>query len=843
MIELRDYQIAILDKLRAGFEEGHRVQMLYCPTGGGKCLGYGTPVLMADGRIIPVQDVRQGDALMGPDGKPRNVLSIARGREMLYRVTPVKGDSYVVNASHILSLRATTGGARLRLADGSLVNTDGGVVNVNVQTYLRSNSTAKHCLKGWRAGAIESFMRDDDDDARGLPSYILGAWLGDGKQGSAAISKPMCNMVREWIAYGQRFGYEVRNETGKDGCPTWLLTEGRTGKRNLIQDWLEILGVLHSRYIPDSYKYGPLGVRQEIVAGLIDSDGHIYNNSCCDWISKSETLARDFAFVCRSVGLACYLSKEKKTIRESGFEAWYWRAHVSGDLSVLPMRDKIARERHQKKRHLVHGISVDKIGEGEYFGFEIDGDRLFLLGDFTVTHNTEMGISLMKAASDKYNRSAMVLDRIVLCNQTSERLDKYGIDHGVLQSGHWRYRPYERIQVCSAQTLEKRGSLPDMKLLIIDEAHQMRAQTIEFIKNNPGIKVVGLSATPFTRGIAGIYTNVVSAITTQQLVDQGRLAPLRVFVGKEIDMTGVKKVAGEWSAKEAQARGVKITGDIVAEWVRKTHEVFGGPRKTIVFAAGVAHAADLARQFGEAGYNFVSLSYRDDDDFKAEAIREFAKTDTSIHGLIATDILTKGFDVPDAMIGVSARPFSKSLASHIQQLGRVMRSSPGKEFALWLCHSGNYLGFQEAWEDVYANGIDKFDEGRERPRKNLKQDEKERATCPRCGTVWIGRRDDCAHCGFVRPKVNEVITSPGALQEIQPGANAIDKEIKQRWYSELLWVARERGYSDGWVAHKYREKFTVWPRGLESTGIPVSAEVARWVKSRQIAWAKARKAA
>src|SRR5690606_5102641 len=158
---------------------------------------------------------------------------------------------------------------------------------------------------------------------------------------------------------------------------------------------------------------------------------------------------------------------------------------------------------------------------------------------------TEMAISLMEAASLKYNRSAMILDRVILCNQTSERLDRYSIDHGVLQAGHWRYRPYERIQVCSAQTLEKRGSLPDTKLLIVDEAHQTRRQTTEFIKNNPRIRVVGLSATPFTKGLGQIYTNVVSAVTTHELVEKGRLAPLRVYVGKEIDMTGAKKVAGE----------------------------------------------------------------------------------------------------------------------------------------------------------------------------------------------------------------------------------------------------------------------------------------------------------
>ena len=186
----------------------------------------------------------------------------------------------------------------------------------------------------------------------------------------------------------------------------------------------------------------------------------------------------------------------------------------------------------------------------------------------------------------------------------------------------------------------------------------------------------------------------------RQLVAQKVLCPLRVFIAKEIDMTGAKKVAGEWSQAEATERGMKITGDIVSEWIKKTHEIFGKPRKTIIFCSGVAHGADLSKKFAERGYNFVSISYKDDDDFKRDAIEDFSKPDTEIHGLIATDILTKGFDVPDVMIGVSARPFRKSLSSHVQQMGRVMRGHPDKEFAVWLDHAGNYLRFREDWDEV-----------------------------------------------------------------------------------------------------------------------------------------------
>jgi superfamily II DNA or RNA helicase len=470
-------------------------------------------------------------------------------------------------------------------------------------------------------------------------------------------------------------------------------------------------------------------------------------------------------------------------------------------------------------------------------GFE-DGHRVQMLVAPTGAGKTEMAIAVMLATGQKGNRCAMVLDRVVLCEQTSARLQKYGIDHGVIQSGHWRYRPYENIQVCSAQTLEKRGNFPGLKLLIVDEAHQTRAQTIEFVKNNPDVRVIGLSATPFTKGLGQVYSNIVSSITTAELVRRGRLAPLRVFIAKEIDMEGAKKVAGEWSADDVTERGLKITGDIVAEWVKKTHEVFGGPRKTVVFCSGVAHGADLAQKFADAGYNFVSLSYRDDDQFKEDAIKEFAKPESTIHGLIATDILTKGFDVPDVMIGVSARPFSKSLSSHIQQMGRVMRSHQGKEFALWLDHSGNYLRFRDDWEDVYENGITTLDEGREKTKKEPTQDEKEAAKCPKCGHIWPGNSDTCPCCGHVRERRNQITAVPGQMEEL---AAANEMRAKQRdFYAQLLGYGEAHGYARGWAWHKFKEKFGVEPNFRSVAPLAPSMEVARWIRSRNIKWAMGR---
>jgi superfamily II DNA or RNA helicase len=186
----------------------------------------------------------------------------------------------------------------------------------------------------------------------------------------------------------------------------------------------------------------------------------------------------------------------------------------------------------------------------------------------------------------------------VLVNQTSTRLGNYNINHGVMQADHWRYRPYEKIQVCSAQTLESRDNFPEVSMLIIDECHVQRKQIIQFIKDRPEMKVIGLTATPFTNGLGDTYTNVVGAKPTGELIENKWLTPLKIYIAKEIDMSGAKKVAGEWSQDETTKRGMQITGDIVQEWIDKTMQVFGKPRKTVVFCSGVEHGRDLGGERG-----------------------------------------------------------------------------------------------------------------------------------------------------------------------------------------------------------------------------------------------------
>lgn len=482
-----------------------------------------------------------------------------------------------------------------------------------------------------------------------------------------------------------------------------------------------------------------------------------------------------------------------------------------------------------------HQVSaIQKLEEGFATGY----NRQLLYGP-TGVGKTECAIAIMREYAQRYQRSAMVMDRVVLVEQTSLRLGKYGIDHGVLQASHWRYKPSERIQVCSIQTLSRRKKMLAPDLLLYDECHVLHKSMIDYILENPQMRVIGLSATPFTKGMAEIYSNIVNASTTEHLTDNSFLCPLKVFIAKEINMDGAKKVAGEWAADEVSSRGMKITGDIVSEWVKKTYEIFGAPRKTVVFCSGVDHGRDLEKQFNAAGYNFVSISYKEDDEFKRLTIEDFSKPDTKINGLIATDILTKGFDVSDVMIGISARPFSKSFSSHVQQIGRVLRAHPEKEFAVWLDHAGNYLRFRGDWDELYSNGVSELKEAGEATKPEPTEKEKKEAKCPKCEVLWTFKSDTCGSCGFTRVRMSTVESVPGELQELE----AANKKLiiaNQDFYSELLCYAQMKGYKSGWAYYKYEEKFNSKPHGLSSVQKNPSPQTLGWIKSRTIAFAKSK---
>jgi len=418
------------------------------------------------------------------------------------------------------------------------------------------------------------------------------------------------------------------------------------------------------------------------------------------------------------------------------------------------------------------------------------GKKKQLLVAATAFGKTVTAASMIQDADRKGTKTYFVVDRVQLVNQASATLDRYGIDHGVRQADHWRFRPYLNVQVCSAQTLERtRNFKIDDGLIFIDEAHSTRAFVTKMLEQTNAF-VIGLTATPFTKGLGKIYHRVVNPTTTNKLINEGFLTPIKAYACIEADMSGAKIIAGEYSDKEIEERGSKIVGDIVAEWTQKTSLHFGGPVKTIVFSATVAHGEEICRAFKKSGHNFAQISFQTSETERVEILREFAKPDSQYIGLVSVDALAKGFDQVDIMCGICARPLRKSFSTHVQMIGRVMRVAPGtiKErfgYALWLDHSGNYLRFQRDLDDLFENGVGELDDGEKdnTVRKEPTEKEKKEIVCS-CGAILEPQDKVCTACGKERVRRSLIEVAAGKMVEVGANVHAKTNRKLAPWMAD-----------------------------------------------------------
>lgn len=452
---------------------------------------------------------------------------------------------------------------------------------------------------------------------------------------------------------------------------------------------------------------------------------------------------------------------------------------------------------------------------------------------------------MIRAAMEKGSRIMFMCERRILVEQFSAHLDRAGIDHGILMAGHWRFRPDKLVQIASAQTLERMETLPAIDILFIDELHAcLRASVIRMMETRPTLRIVGATATPFHPAIGKYFSNVVSVTSMAKLVEEKFLVPFRVFVAKEIDTSGLKVVAGEWKKDDLEKRGQQIVGDVVADYIRISHEVFGGYRKTICFSCGIAHGAELAQRFNEAGVNAVQISSEDNEEYRDEVLKDFARPDSEIKVVISVAILSRGFDQSDVDYVILARPLKKSFSEHVQMVGRGARIHPGKQFAVIQDNSGNFLRFKDEWDTLYNDGVQELGQGQDaKPKKEPTKEQKDAAKCPKCSVVWSGG-DTCLNCGHVRVKRNEVVAVAGEMVEIGATRRKAEKhtaEQKVDWYAQLIGYANFRGYKPGWAWHKYKEKFGVQPSMSTPAPKPIGLEVERWIIAANIRSAKGKK--
>ena len=438
----------------------YRGILLYHGLGSGKCLKKDTPIIMYDGIVKNVQDVQVGDLLMGDNSEPRKVLSLARGKDKMYDVIPVKGDKYTVNQEHILCLKASGFPKLAHNTHKSNTNynvqwiehnkfqsktftynssnqpqmnqiaedffreilrnsqTNESIMEICIHDYLKLSTKNKNILKGYKV-PIEFAQQDVQIDP-----YMIGYWLGDGASSDTKISSQDSSVLKYFanklstynlhLVYSGQYDYRITGN-GKYG-------------NNVFRNTLKELNMLDNKHIPMIYKCNSRENRLRLLAGLLDSDGHLSKGGF-EFTQKNETLMDDVIFLARSLGFASYKQIKPTTWTYKGVKkhGTAFRIHINGaGIEQIPtlIPRKQATYRKQIKDSLVTGIKVEYVNEDDYYGFVIDGNRRFLLGDFTVTHNTATSIGI--AEGMKSAKRVIILTPASLRANYVEELKKAG---------------------------------------------------------------------------------------------------------------------------------------------------------------------------------------------------------------------------------------------------------------------------------------------------------------------------------------------------------------------------------------------------------------------------------
>lgn len=458
------------------------------------------------------------------------------------------------------------------------------------------------------------------------------------------------------------------------------------------------------------------------------------------------------------------------------------------------------------------------------------GNRRVVCQGPTGFGKTLVAAKIIEMALRKGNRVIFTAPAVSLINQTVAAFEAEGItDIGVMQASHPRTNKDAAVQVASVQTLAKR-EIPSASLVIVDECH-VRSRVIEALMDSrPDVFFVGLSATPWAKGMGLRWQDLVIPCTIGSLIDAGYLSQFRAYAPDVPDLSSVRVKAGEYV--ESDIERVMSDGGLVASVVQKWLEK-GENRPTLCFGVNRRHAEEMHDAFIRHGVASAYVDAMTDSVHRESINRTFRAGEVKVICSVRT--MTTGVDLPVSCI-IDAAP-TRSEMLHVQKIGRGLRVNPGTEDLIILDHAGNSLRLGLV-TDIYHGTLntsrpDERAEEKDRPREKLPKE------CAECGALFAGRV--CPHCGHERRPVSGVETVEGDLVEITPKKAervVASRDEKQRWWSAILTVQRERGRSPGWAAYTYRDRFGVWPRGLEDVPGPADMVVRNFVRAKDIKFAK-----
>lgn len=679
-ITMRDYQCMMVKKAL-----WYRRGIIESPTGSGKCLAPETEVLLFDGRVLPARDLQVGHQLMGPDSKPRTVLSVSRGIGPMVKIVPVKGEPWRCNDVHVLTLVHTQTGE---------------VIDVPLNEYVRKSKTFKHLYKLFQPEGVDFPL---PQEPLTVSPYFLGVWLGDGRKGDGArplysveICKPdieieqLCQEVA--AEYNLRVSeYVYTGNNGNSKCSVYGIV-GSKGGRNPLLDELRSLFPSGEVRIPKQYLLASREDRRALLAGLLDTDGH-QAGGYYEIVQVRKLLADDIAFLARSLGFRVHRSIKKVN------GVVYWRLSISGDGTSLPLRipRKKPLPRRQIKNVLRTGFRVEPEGVGEYCGVTLDGDGRFLLGDFTVTHNTEITAAIAKWLQWKKGLGTLVLvPGITSMHQTIARLKKRGVSSvggiggGFFEPGQCMIAVINSIYKALVNRNHRLlSALDDIGCVIFMETHHLPARTWTYVGQQLQVPYrFGLSATPFELGeepettgdhrLIGVTGPVIARLPDSTLMNLGYLTAPKVHMLK---VTGPFSRSTNWAAvkKNYLTSNESRNADIV-----RLCSTLSKTRRVLMLVSEIGHGKELVKRItaesSDEAYMFSggsSLSVyrmgrvRSTDTVPVdELVRRLDGQDSYL--LVGSPALDEDFDLPSIDVLIVAA-FGKAFRRVVQRAGRILR--------------------------------------------------------------------------------------------------------------------------------------------------------------------------
>ena len=473
------------------------------------------------------------------------------------------------------------------------------------------------------------------------------------------------------------------------------------------------------------------------------------------------------------------------------------------------------------------------------------GNKRILLVMPTGSGKTHVLASIAEGAVRKGNKVLASMHRRQLVQQMHDSFLKSGLEPAMIMAGIESNLDCQ-VQIVSLATYSRRLQLSDLSInryfidaavVMLDEAHHTLSPTNQkMLSHYPDKIVIGVTATPCLSsgvGMGQYFDDIVQPVSIKSLVDTGFLVP-GVYYGPDTpDLSNIRTVLGDYEKKalgEVMEKPALI-GSVVENWLK-----LAGNKKTMVFAVNVAHSKALAREFVAHGVEAEHLDAHHDDDERSATLERFRMGATQV--LCNVALYTEGTDIPEIECIDIARP-TKSLGLHLQIIGRGARPFPGKQNFIVIDHGGNVerLGF---YEDEITWGLDGKRPSAQKKVKRVK--EKKLLTCSECCHVFEAR-DRCPQCfapvGDYGKKIAAVESDLVEISKTKkPKAT---HEEKQQFYSMLEHYRRQKNYQRGWKSWTYRDKYGIWPKGLDDNPIVPDDAFYRYMKYLDIKKAKSKK--